>query len=404
MLIRPRDLAALAAANPALDAWAIERRRALHRRPELSGQERETQAYLQAELEALGIERLPCGAGRAVAGLIRGALPGPTVALRADMDALPVEEPEGTPFRSERPGVMHACGHDAHMAALLGAARLLMAHTERMPGSVKLLFEPAEETSGGAREMIAAGCMANPTVNAVVGLHVSPALPAGHMSVRPGVAHGSSDAVALTLRGRAGHAAYPEQGVDAIAIAAQVITALQTLVSRETSPLDSAVLSLGVIEGGTTSNILCDRVTVRGTLRTLLPETRDRLRRRVAEVTEGVARALGGEGEATLTEGYGPVINDPALTGRALELGRAMLGADRVRAAERPSLGVESFSFFAREARGLFWNIGCGLGPPLHAREFAVDEACIPAAARVQAALAWELLLLLSTKELSTKE
>ena len=398
MLIDPHDLAALTAEDPALDAWAIERRRALHRRPELSGQEHETRAFLLAELEALGIERLPCDAGCAVVGLIRGGR-APTVALRADMDALPIQEPADAPFRSERPGVMHACGHDAHMAILLGAARLLTARKERLPGSVKLLFEPAEETSGGAQEMIAAGCLARPTVEAVVGLHVSSALPTGHMSVRPGVAHGASDAVTLTLRGKAGHAAYPEQGTDAIAIAAQVIAALQILVSRETSPLDSAVLSLGIIEGGAAPNILCDRVTVRGTLRTLLPETRERLKRRIAEVTEGVARALGGEGEARLTEGYGPVINDGPLTDRAMAVGHAVLGADRVHAAERPSLGVESFGFFAQRTRGLFWNMGCGLGPPIHAREFTVDEACIPAAARMQAALAWELLLTLSTKK-----
>jgi len=393
MLIPPHDLAALMQDDPVLDAWIIQHRRALHRCPELSGQEVETRAFLLAKLEALGIERLPCDAGYAVVGLIRGGQPGPTVALRADMDALPVEEPADAPFCSERPGVMHACGHDAHMAIQLGAARLLMAHKEHLVGNVKILFEPAEETTGGARDMIAAGCLDNPRVDAVAGLHVSSALPTGHMSVRPGVAHGSSDAITLTVRGKAGHAAYPEQGVDAIAIAAQVITALQTLVSRETSPVDGAVLSLCMIEGGTAPNILCDRVSVRGTLRTLLPETRRRLRRRVVEIAEGVAQALGGTVEVTLTEGYGPVINDPALTTRLLEVGRAVLGQKRVHSSERPSLGVESFGFFAQRIRGVFWNIGCGVGPPIHAREFSIDEACLPIAARLQAALAWELLL-----------
>jgi len=376
-----------------LDAWIIECFQTLHRRPELSGQEYETRAFLLAELEALGIERLPCDAGNAVVGLIRGGQPGPTIALRADMDALPVEEPADAPFSSERPGVMHACGHDAHMAIQLGAARLLTAHKERMCGNVKLLFEPAEETTGGAQHMIAAGCLENPRVDAIIGLHVSPALPAGHMSARPGIAHGSSDEVTLTLRGRAGHAAHPEQGVDAVMIAAQVITALQTLVSRQTAPLDGAALSLCMIEGGTAPNILCDKVTVRGTLRTLLPETRERLKGRLLEITEGIAQALGGVGEGALTEGYGPVINDPALTALALETGRAILGEERVHIAECPSLGVESFSYFARQAPGVFWNIGCGLGPPIHAKEFVVDEACLPLGARLQAALAWELLL-----------
>ncbi len=395
MLMAPDALQALIQADPVLDAYVLERRRALHRCPELSGQEVETRATLCSELTALGIEfqALPPACGCAVVGLIRGALPGPTVALRADMDALPVDEPQGLPFRSQKPGIMHACGHDAHMAIQLGAARLLAARRDALPGNIKLLFEPAEETTGGAQGMIEAGCLEQPRVDAVLGLHMSPKRPCGHLSTRPGPASGSSDEIRLTLRGRAGHGAYPERGVDAIVIAAQVVTALQTLVSRETSPLDNAVLSLCTIAGGTATNIVCDCVTVGGTLRTVRADTRERLKRRIAEVTALTAQALGGLGEAELIPGYGAVINDPALTGHALELARAVLGPDCVHIDEHPSLGVESFSYFVQSTPGVYYDIGCGLGPPLHARDFFVDEACLPAATRMQAALAWETLL-----------
>ncbi len=387
------QLQALAQPDAALDAWVIQQRRALHKRPELSGQEKETQAFLLARLAELGIEgEAPCAASHAVTGLIRGGKPGATLALRADMDALPVEEPESCPFHSETPGVMHACGHDAHMAIQLGVARLLLRHRDALPGTVRLLFEPAEETTGGAAEMIAAGCLENPHVEAVLALHVSPKQLCGHLSTRPGAVSGASTDVLLTVRGRAGHGAYPERSVDAIVIAAQVISALQTLVSRETSPLDSAVLSLGTIRGGKAANVICEEVVVRGTLRTLNVETCARMRRRIAEVTEGVARAMGGEAVAVLTADYGPVVNDRLLTVVAMEVAGKVLGDDHIHIEEFPSLGVDSFNFFVQDRPGVYWDMGCGLGAPLHAHDFIVDEACLPLAVRTQACMAWALL------------
>jgi amidohydrolase len=389
----------LTAEDAELDGWVVACRRALHSRPELSGQEEETQAYLLARLEELGIPASTYPGSHGVVGLIRGGLPGPTVALRADMDALPLDEPEGAPFRSTNPGAMHACGHDAHMAVQLGAARLLNARRDGMRGHVKLLFEPAEETTGGAREMIAAGCLEDPRVDAVLGMHVSPKQPTGVLATRPGATHGSSDDILLTLRGRAGHGAYPERSVDALVMAAQVILALQTLISRETSPLDSAVLSLGIIHGGTAPNIICDEVTIRGTLRALRPETRARLCKRIAEVTAHTCAALGGDGEAVLHDGYDATINDATLTERALEVARAVLGQERIHIDACASLGVESFGFFTQERPGVYWSMGCGLGPPLHARKFSVDERCLSAATRAQAAIARELLLELEASQ-----
>ena len=234
--------------------WIIEKRRMLHRVPERGFAEFKTQKIVMDALDELGI---PYKTERTwVVGLIEGALPGDVVALRADMDALPIEEPEGCAFRSEHPGMMHACGHDAHTAILLGAAKVLAGMRDQLRGSVKLLFQPAEETDGGAEPMVQAGAMENPHVDRVYGLHVMPNLPVGTIETRVGTLNASTDSVKITIHGKAGHGAYPERSVDAIVGSAQVICALQTLVSRNLSPLSSAVLSLGMIEGGTAQNII----------------------------------------------------------------------------------------------------------------------------------------------------
>ena len=226
--------------------WMVETRRALHRIPEGGFSEFKTQAFLLEQLKALGI---PCETGRTwIVGRIDGAHPGPTVALRAEMDALPVAEPEGCPFRSAHEGWMHACGHDMHMSIQLAAAKMLNARKDSLRGSVRLLFQPAEETVGGAEPMVAAGVMEG--VDAVYGLHVQPYLRVGQIDTRPGCLNGSTDELRIAVEGVSGHAARPEQAVDAIVCAAQLIMALQTVVSRSASPLKSAVLSLGTIHGG----------------------------------------------------------------------------------------------------------------------------------------------------------
>ena len=370
--------------------WMVDIRRRLHRIPERGFAEVKTQRVIMETLNALGI---PYTTERTwVVGVIEGGLPGEVVALRADMDALPLEEPEGLPFRSEHPGMMHACGHDAHMTMVLGAAKVLMAMRDRLPGTVKLLFQPAEETDGGAEPMVQRGVMENPHVDRVYGLHVQPYLPVGVIETRAGTLNASTDDVELTILGRSSHGAYPESGADAIVCAAQVITSLQTLVSRNVSPLASAVLSLGMISGGTAGNIICDRVTLRGTLRTANGEIRAMMKRRIGEVASGVAAAMGCTAEVRITSGYAALVNDEAEAGRVMRVGARLLGEKNVVRKAAPSMGGEDFSFFCERVPGAFFHLGCVKkedmpAPLLHSRDFHLDEDCLTVGAMMHVAL-----------------
>ena len=370
--------------------WMVDIRRRLHRIPERGFAEVKTQQVIMETLDALGI---PYTTERTwVVGVIEGALPGQVVALRADMDALPLEEPEGLPFRSEHPGMMHACGHDAHMTMVLGSAKVLMGMRDRLPGTVKLLFQPAEETDGGAEPMVQRGVMENPHVDRVYGLHVQPYLPVGVIETRAGTLNASTDDVELTIHGRSSHGAYPESGADAIVCAAQVITSLQTLVSRNVSPLASAVLSLGMISGGTAGNIICDRVSLRGTLRTANGEIRAMMKRRIAEVASGVAAAMGCTAEVCITSGYAALVNDEAEAGRVMRVGARLLGEKNVVRKAAPSMGGEDFSFFCECVPGAFFHLGCVKkedmpAPLLHSRDFHLDEDCLTVGAMMHVAL-----------------
>ena len=370
--------------------WMVDIRRRLHRIPERGFAEVKTQQVIMETLDALGI---PYTTERTwVVGVIEGGLPGEVVALRADMDALPLEEPEGLPFRSEHPGMMHACGHDAHMTMVLGAAKVLMGMRDRLPGTVKLLFQPAEETDGGAEPMVQRGVMENPHVDRVYGLHVQPYLPVGVIETRAGTLNASTDDVELTIHGRSSHGAYPESGADAIVCAAQVITSLQTLVSRNVSPLASAVLSLGMISGGTAGNIICDRVSLRGTLRTANGEIRAMMKRRIAEVASGVAAAMGCTAEVCITSGYAALVNDEAEAGRVMRVGARLLGEKNVVRKAAPSMGGEDFSFFCERVPGAFFHLGCVKkedmpAPLLHSRDFHLDEDCLTVGAMMHVAL-----------------
>ena len=370
--------------------WMVDIRRRLHRIPERGFAEVKTQQVIMETLDALGI---PYTTERTwVVGVIEGALPGQVVALRADMDALPLEEPEGLPFRSEHPGMMHACGHDVHMTMVLGAAKVLMGMRDRLPGTVKLLFQPAEETDGGAEPMVQRGVMENPHVDRVYGLHVQPYLPVGVIETRAGTLNASTDDVELTIHGRSSHGAYPESGADAIVCAAQVITSLQTLVSRNVSPLASAVLSLGMISGGTAGNIICDRVSLRGTLRTANGEIRAMMKRRIAEVASGVAAAMGCTAEVCITSGYAALVNDEAEAGRVMRVGARLLGEKNVVRKAAPSMGGEDFSFFCERVPGAFFHLGCVKkedmpAPLLHSRDFHLDEDCLTVGAMMHVAL-----------------
>ena len=370
--------------------WIINKRRALHRVPENGFKEFKTQKIIMDALDEIGI---PYTTERTwVIGLIEGALPGETVALRADMDALPLDESEGCPFRSEHPGMMHACGHDAHVSMVLGAAKILHGMKDQLHGKVKLLFQPAEESEGGAAPMVQAGAMENPKVDRVYGLHVMPRLPLGVVETRPGTLNASTDTVLLTVRGKAAHGAYPETGVDAIVCAAQIVTALQTLVSRNLSPLQSAVLTFGMISGGTAQNIICDEVTLRGTLRTANRDIRAMMTQRIHETAEGIAKAMGCAAEVHVMTGYAALVNNDQEASRILRIAGRLLGSENAVIKDEPSMGGEDFSFFSDCAPGAFFHLGCSLpqnmpAPPLHSKDFHLEEDCRPIGAMMHVAL-----------------
>ena len=370
----------------------IDFRRDLHRHPELSGQETRTKARVIEELTALGnIEIHEFEGSNAVMGVLRNG-EGRCVAIRADMDALPVTEATGLPFASENPGVMHACGHDVHTALALGSATWFSRNTDRWHGTMKWLFEPAEETIGGGELMVAQGCMRDPVVDCVIGQHVNPRYPVGTFFCKTGFVSGSSDEVLITVRGKSCHGAYPESGTDAVLIAAQVVSALQSLVSRNISPFDPAVLTIGVIRGGTANNIVCGEVFMDGTLRTLSDKTRAMFRERIPRVAQGVAEAMGGTAEVELRPSYGAVYNHDGYYAKVEACAREVLGDDHIVIREAPSLGVESFCYFLKETPGVYYDIGTGVSTALHTPTFLVDEAVFVPAIGMQIASSLSLL------------
>ncbi len=373
----------------------------IHRNPELSKEELKTAALVAKTLGEMGLEVQTSVGGHGVLGILRGGLPGGTVALRADMDALPMEEKTGLPNASSVKGVMHACGHDVHTAMLLGAALVLSDRKDSLPGTVKFLFQPAEENNpeGGAPAMIREGALKDPDVDALFGMHVWPALETGIVATRPGALMGASDRLFLTISGRGAHGSEPENGVDAIAIAAQAITALQTIVSRNISPLDSAVVTLGTIKGGDRYNVIADEVRLEGTVRTLDPGIQERMPGRIRSIAEGVARGMGGDCHMDYVKGYPPLMNDPELAERAISKLKAILGPDHVITADKPALGGEDFSFFSREVPSLFLWLGCRPAgvpkeemSPLHNNRFVPDGKAIPIGVEVLAFCALDYL------------
>ena len=379
----------------------VEWRRAIHRRPELSRCEERTAELVAGVLEGLGLEVRRGVGGRGVLGLLRGtgggADMGPTVGLRADMDALPMQEETGLPYASEVPGVMHACGHDTHTAMLLGTACVLAGMRDALPGNVKFIFQPAEELNpvGGAPGMIADGALVDPRVDGLFGLHVWPAYETGRVVLRSGPQMGASDRVYLTVKGRAAHGSAPDQGVDAIMIAGQVLCGLQSVVSRSVSPLDAAVVTIGTIKGGWRYNVIPDRVEMEGTVRTLREEVQAAMPDLIERAAEGIARSLRGSCEVRYVKGYPPLVNDPEMFDLAAEAVREARGAEHLVVAERPELGAEDFAFFARERPSAFAWLGCrpaGVGPEetgvLHSTRFRPDEGCFPFGMRFLASCA----------------
>ncbi len=378
----------LAAAREILP-WLIEIRRDLHRHPELGLEEHRTSARVQAILDELGIEHLGGVGGTGVLGIIPGRSGDRAVALRADLDGLPIQDAKDVPYRSRVPGKMHACGHDVHTTVLLGAARILAGLEGELPGTVRLLFQPAEETVGGAQLLIEAGALDDPPVAAVFGLHVEPDLDAGRIEVRYGQRNASSDSLVLTIHGRSGHGAYPADTVDAIVVAAQVISALQTVVSRNVDARDAAVVSFGTIRGGTIGNVVANRVELTGTVRCLDQAIRERVLRRVEETAEGVAAALSGRAEVEIEPSYPPLVNDDEMVDLVRDNAVRLVGEGNVLVKPRPNMGVEDFSYYLRRVPGAFFSLGVrnearGIVHTVHHELFDVDEDCMALGVAVQ--------------------
>lgn len=375
-------------------------RRHLHRHPELSFKEKETGRFLARELKALGLKVRHPFAGTGVLAVLEGGKAGRAVALRSDMDALPVQEETGLPFASLNPGIMHACGHDAHMAILLGAARLLCERRDELKGSVRFLFQPAEETvPGGAKDMIRAGALKG--VSAIFGLHVDPVLATGTIGTKPGVLMAQADDFDLTVIGKGGHAARPHTSVDAVVAAAQVVQALQTIVSRRIDPVVPAVVTVGRIAGGTKHNIIADRVLLQGTCRSLDAATARKLKTDVAQIARDTCRAFGATCLFQFFPGYPLLVNPERETRFAHEALGRLIGKKNVLALKEPLLGGEDFAYYLKQVPGTFLRLGIrnpklGSTYPWHHSRFRVDEEAIPIGA---AALAYLALEYLRTKE-----
>ncbi len=363
-------------------------RQRLHRFPELGNREAKTAALLEEELHALGIEtrRLT---DTAVVGCLQGAEKGPTVAFRADMDALPLTESTGVPYASINPGVTHACGHDVHMTALLGAARLLEARRDQLHGSVRFLFEPDEEGSGGAQRMIDAGALEG--VGAVFGCHVSPELPSGVVGVRYGKFYAASDMFTVTVTGLSAHGATPEKGRDALYAAARMVEKLHELPKRIP---DRCVVTVGTLSAGTAGNILAGSAVFSGILRSLGPENRCELKRLLQETVASEAADCGVEAVVELRESYGGVVNSERETRLAESVALELFGSERVRCIPEPTMTTEDVGLFIDRVGGSYYHIGAGCSLPLHNPGFLPDDRAAVTAAALHAALAetwlWE--------------
>ncbi len=374
---------------PALRSW----RKSFHEEPELSTQEHLTQAKVTRALTELGIPYRAYDGFTGVVGLIGDGRPGPVVALRADMDGLPVTEETGLPFRSRFPGRMHACGHDVHMTSLLGAAALLSRRANALGGPVKLLFQPAEEEGsvGGALPLIERGCLERPHVAFVVGQHVDPSLPLGRIGWRVGPFMAAADFFRIVVRGRGGHAATPHQGPDAIVIASEIVVGLQALVSRVRNPFDPVVVSVGSVHGGTRDNILPEKVVLEGTVRTMRPETRDLMERSLRRRVRAIAASLGATVRIEYRRGYPSLVNDPDATRTVADALRVEFGRANVVETEHALMGAEDFARYLERVPGTFLRLGVGrAGHPasLHSATFAPDERALVVGSATLAAAA----------------
>lgn len=373
----------------------VEIRRTIHANPELGFEEFETARLISAVLERLGIPCRDKVGKTGVVGVIEGSSGGPTLAIRADMDCLPVQEQTGLPFASKNPGKMHACGHDVHTTILLGVAMVLSGMRDSLAGRVKLIFQPNEEGLIGAEAMIADGVLENPAIDMCLGFHNWPSLEAGKIGYHPDICFASSDAFDLTITGVSGHAAHPHLAIDTVTAAGYFITQLQTLVSREISPVHPAVVSIGKIDGGTARNILPPQVTLQGTVRTQNAAAKKHIEAAMVRLLEGLKTGMRIDYALDYTPGVPVLRNDRAVLQRVLASARETLGEDKVEDLQEGSMGSEDFAFFTERFPGAHLRIGgkiAGLDTALHRSNFDCNELAIPTGVRVVSRAALDLL------------
>jgi amidohydrolase len=381
-------------------SFVVDARHHLHQHPELSFEEHETAAFVATHLTNMGyIPRTGLGrAGTGLTAVLEGGRPGPTLALRADMDALPVREENDLTFRSCREGVMHACGHDAHTAILLGAAQALMAIRDEVPGRVVFLFQHAEESPpGGALELIEAGALDG--VDAVFGLHQTPMVDVGRMEVGPGANTASSDRFTLTVHGKGGHAARPHTAVDAIFVSGHVLNALHHIVSRRVSPMQPAVLTIGMIQGGTRPNVIAPEVTIQGTVRTLDEQTWEAMPREIERVARGAASMWGADITLDYRRGYPALINDSKMAAVARKAAELVVGPEKV-GPNVPGMGGEDFAHYLHRVPGCFARLGGGTpGAPQESRGNAHSGAFTFDDGALTVGVAWFLSLVVNFEQ-----
>ncbi len=354
-------------------------RQELHRSPELSFQEFNTSRILAQRLRERGVPFEEGWVGTGLVGTIQGKKEGPFVALRGDMDALPIVEQNDVPYRSQNEGVMHACGHDVHSSCLFGAAMILQDIRTELEGSVRLIFQPGEEQNpGGALRMIGEGVLSDPPVRGIYGQHVFPDLEAGKVGYKEGPYMASSDEIRLRVKGRGGHAAMPEKNVDPVLIGAHMVTALQQVVSRNADPTTPSVLSFGKVEAAGANNVIPNEMYLEGTFRTFDEEWRDQAHDRIRRIAEGVAQSMGGSCEVGIERGYPFLVNDPELTRESRAYAEEFLGKENV--VELPlRMTAEDFAYYSQEVPGCFYRLGVrndakGINSGLHTSTFDIDE------------------------------
>jgi amidohydrolase len=366
----------------ALQAQLVEWRRTIHQKPELGFQEHLTAEFIAQKLEQWGIEYQTGIAQTGIVATIKSEYPGKVLAIRADLDALPIQEANEVPYRSQHPGKMHACGHDGHVAIALGTAYYLIQHRQDFWGTVKIIFQPAEEGPGGAKPMIEAGVLKNPDVDAIIGLHLWNNLPLGTVGVRSGALMAAVECFRCTIFGKGGHGAMPHQTIDSIVVSAQIVNALQTIVARNINPLDSAVVTVGEFHAGTALNVIADTARLSGTVRYFNPALEPKIQQRIEEIIAGVCQSHGAKYELDYWQLYPPVINDTAMAELVCSVATKVVETPLGVVPECQTMGGEDMSFFLQQVPGCYFFVGSAnpeknLAYPHHHPRFDFDETAL---------------------------